>query len=121
MIGIIITIAPIVLFVIGYVWAKNSYSDDFPVLLMVASIIAGVCIIVFSASVYIKTSSYPVKRASMQETLDYARSQNNELELAAITAEVMKFNRQLDTDKNFYYPHFWLWMNDDILTVERIK
>lgn len=85
------------------------------------AVVAFVLNVSIGAGNYISTSIIPVKAESLQRTVNQARSQGADLELAAITTEIVKFNQELDTLKEFWYPQFWMWIDDDILSVERVK
>jgi|SRR5690625_363786 len=120
MIGILLIIIPLLTGITCHYISQYSYSD-FIDIGMVGGYIIGATMTVCAIGVYINTSTYETQRNSIQQSLDTARESGNEYELATIQREVVEFNRRLDLDARFWYPHFRLWINDDILELDPVK
>ena len=120
MIGTLLIIVPLLIAIVCHYLSRNSYSE-FLDIGMIGGYSIGALITCTAFVVYVNTSSKPVQRDSIQNSLDRARESGLEYELAMVQKEVIEFNRYLELDQKFWHKHFKLWINDDILELEPIK
>ncbi len=96
------TIILIILISVLFIIAQHTYNDNLEVICGAFGIIF--CIVFFLHIICLSTVNYGyeqllVKRDSIEETLQYARKNNNPIELATISQDINKFNQELASSK----------------------
>jgi hypothetical protein len=112
-----------VLFVLGIFIVKKSYNYDF--LGFIICVFSGIYllmhILLWSTSSY-QFHKFVTKRKAFVETLEYARKNESQFELASITREVSKWNKELASlkyDNNVFILKDYI--DDRVMSLEPIR